>query len=1121
MVRIGTIVKIRSTNNKGIVLEINGNSAKVQINNLISSHVLSDLEEENLSLIDRLIKNEQNDVLDFILSINAYRLLIEYKFNPYVLASSTKINIFPHQIDEVIKILDNPRMMIADEVGLGKTIIAALVATELRERGLANKILFVVPKSLVIKWQEELKNRFETVSVIINSEYLKINNNPFKIDMFSYVTSIDFLKQQHIMQMIKDYNFDLVIVDEAHKLLYGTERFALGKVLSQRSNFLLFLTATPHNGDDEDFLQRMRLLDPYFHQISTTSHLMTRNIKEDVIDLDGKEVFPPRTSKTIDVDLSYKEIKLHKMVDSFINERLEEASNSEERNMIRFLTTIIRKRASSSFYALKNTLEKRKEKLGTSQNIRNTIHEMKRNEDDYDEEATERNEEEVIGFSTGNISKERQEITDILTELESLLHSDSKLQLLMNFIDTTKKTDSNAKMVIFSEYRDTINYIRDNLCEKYRVGSIDGTMNIEARNDALSRFRDTYGSEIMVCTDAAGEGIDMQFCNIEINYDLPWNPNKLEQRMDRIHRIGQNRNVYYYNFVINDTIDGYIIHKLLDKIENIKNAIGGKIYDVIGKRLVNEDEIMSLYEELLKLPKEKWDAKIKRFDGIIEEKKRILNQINELLLGYRLDRSKLEKINKNMQNVIDKEQVKLFVKKFLDYNGGIIESIDTQEEMYKIFLPKQVSIPSGSKTRIIEGCFNGDIAIKKGYTYFALGNPHIMGLVQHAAKRSVAILEHPNDKGLIMIYKIAVRDIKGRERDAKVIAFYYDYTNGNIKEISIADLWNYEYSSNSNTLYDKTNIAKDKDLVDVYADKYTNDLLKENAMRLTEIESRVEDSIIRYYSKQVEDINSKIYEYKEKISESPFYSKHIQKETAKIKILQNELRLKLDETKRDFTIIPVIELIGVAILDRPSSPDIKQYIEKPEMIYRLNEFSKQNQQINSEYSMTTHDRMQKNPSEWYNYHKRFEEIRKSWTIDPLEKIIQRLRRLSPRLRIGDFGCGKAKIMDVFGSNRVKSFDHIAINDKVTACDMRSLPLEDGYLDVIVFSLSLMGKNWHEYIVEASRCLMSTGTLIIADTVRSLTEGRLNKLKEVLLENGFDLYKEELWDIFAYLEARKK
>ena len=1120
MLRVGSTVNVQGTNNKGIILDIIQNTAKVFVNSHIASYAVSDLEEEDLSLINRLLKNDPDEGLDFILSVDAYRLLIEYRFNPYVLASSTKINIFPHQIDEVIKILDNPRMMIADEVGLGKTIIAALVATELRERGLANKILFVVPKALVIKWQDELSNRFETKAVIINSDYLRVNGNLFKHEEFSYVTSMDFLKQQHIMKMIEDCDFDLVIVDEAHKLAYGTERFALGVLLAQRSNFLLFLTATPHNGDDEDFLQRMRLLDPYFHQISTTSHLMTRNIKEDVIDLDGEEVFPPRASKTIDVELSERELRIHKMVDDYINERLEETSNPEERNMIRFLTTIIRKRASSSFYALKNTLEKRKEKLGTSKNIRNTIYEMRRNEEDNDEEASEINEEEVIGFSTGSVSKEREQISDILVKLEDLQKTDSKLQLLINFIETTKKSDPNAKMVVFSEYRDTMNYLRDNLCGKYKVGSIDGTMNIQERNEALMRFRrDTNGSEIMVCTDAAGEGIDMQFCNVEVNYDLPWNPNKLEQRMGRIHRIGQYRNVYYYNFVLNDTIDGYIIRKLLDKMENIKNAIGEKIYDVIGKRLASEEQIINLYEELLRLPKEKWEAKIKRVDGIIEEKKRILSQINELLLGYRLDRTKLEDMKKNIQNVINKDEVKRFVEKYLDSKGGKLEPINVEDEVYRMFLPKQISVPIGGGTRILEGSFNSDIAIKKGYTYFALGNPYIMNLVHDAAKSSVAILNHPDNKGVLMIYKIAVIDGKGRERNAKMFAFNFDSSNGDVKEIDMGDIWNYEYSLNSVRPLDKSAITKNE-LVDVYVDKCANDLLREISPRLAEIEYKTEESIIMHYSRQVEETRAKINEYEQRITESPNFSRLKQKEEAKIIKLQNELKTKLEDTKRDFEASPAIEMVGIAVIDTDNTSDVKKRLERPGMVPSLSDFSKLNQQINTENSETTHLRMQENSEEWIEYHRLYREARKDWKVVPYEKMIERIIEISPRLKVGDFGCGEAKIMEILGENRVFSCDHVAINDKVTACDMKSVPVPDGSFDVIVFSLSLMSKNWVDYILEARRCLWKGGSLLIAETANALAEGRLSDLRNVLKDHGFEILKEEERDIFTFIEAIK-
>lgn len=374
-------------------------------------------------------------------------------------------------------------MMIADEVGLGKTIIAALVFSELRARGLAAKALFIVPKSLVIKWRDELKGRFETDAVIINSEYVRVNTeNPFKKDAFCYIASMDYLKQSHVIKMMEDSNFDFIVVDEAHKFAYGTDRFTLGEFLAKRTNLLLFLTATPHNGDNDDFAQRMKLLDPYFHYstASSISHLIARNIKEDVVDLEGKEVFPPRESKTLDVSLTNRELHILKdMIDSYISERISEAKTKEELNAVRFLTTIIRKRASSSIHSLKKTLEKRLEKLGTFENVEGAIREIRNSEDDFDEEAYERNEDKIIGYSLARTTKEKEELKEIISKLEGLNDTDSKLEKIIQFIRKTKDTDAASKMVIFTEYRDTMNYLTGKLAQSYKVGNIDGTMNIE------------------------------------------------------------------------------------------------------------------------------------------------------------------------------------------------------------------------------------------------------------------------------------------------------------------------------------------------------------------------------------------------------------------------------------------------------------------------------------------------------------------------------------------------------------------------------------------------------------------------------------------------------------------
>lgn len=302
------------------------------------------------------------------------------------------------------------------------------------------------------------------------------------------------------------------------------------------------------------------------------------------------------------------------------------------------------------------------------------------------------------------------------------------------------------------------------------------------RKNALDRFRNE--ADIMVCTDAAGEGIDMQFCNIMINYDLPWNPNRLEQRMGRIHRIGQKMNMYYYNFVLDPerTIDGYIFDKLLKKIESIKEAMKDKVYDILG-RLISEDDIVRIYEELLKVPRDQWEAKIKRLDGIIEERKRIVEEINNLLSGYRLDRSKLEEMRHILKHAVDYNEVKRFVRVFLELNEGKMEEIDKDNEVYRIFMPRSLAYNIIASA---EGSFKSDVAISRNISYFALGNNMVMFMLKHAARQSVSIFKHSYLKGYLFIFLLSIYDAKGKVRDGKVLALLVD---DDVKEIDLKSIW--------------------------------------------------------------------------------------------------------------------------------------------------------------------------------------------------------------------------------------------------------------------------------------------------------------------------------------------
>lgn len=451
---------------EGIVLEIKDNFAKALINNNVSWYPLEDLVDISNELIDRLIKNDLDEPIRFILAVDAYRLLNEYRFNPYVLASSTKISIFPHQIDEVTRILDEPRILLADEVGLGKTITAALVATELNARGIVKKMLFVVPKSLTLKWLDELKNRFELDAKVIDSSYVKIYGNPFKEQEFCYIASMDYLKQEHVMILMNEANnIDLTVIDEAHKLTNNTDRYKLGKHLASRSTFMLLLTATPHNGDNEDYIARVRLLDPYINDVEASKYLLIRNLKEDVIDLEGKEVFPKRESKSVEIRLSSKELQVYDMLNNYLQE-LEKYSYGDKRqeNATRFLSTLFRKRASSSLHALRKTLERRLEKLGSIDLVTfdKGVKAIKEGEEEFDELTYEEGEKHTIGYTPiADRDKEKGIIKNIFDAINSI--KDSKLDELLRWIDRLKQDNKGTKIVIFTEYRDTLNYLKEHL----------------------------------------------------------------------------------------------------------------------------------------------------------------------------------------------------------------------------------------------------------------------------------------------------------------------------------------------------------------------------------------------------------------------------------------------------------------------------------------------------------------------------------------------------------------------------------------------------------------------------------------------------------------------------------
>jgi superfamily II DNA or RNA helicase len=580
--------------------------------------------------IDQLIPISEVDTLnieriesDFLSKPHKVFLAFEGKrykyaslYDPLLALNISKVDPLPHQIEAVygyILKLPRIRFLIADDPGAGKTIMAGLILKELKLRNLIRRILIVVPGHLKDQWRREMKERFEESFVVIDRGFIDAHygENVWEKEN-QIITSIDFAKQDDILPSIAAAHFDLIIVDEAHKMsayIYGektqkTARYKLGEILSRNSDHLLFLTATPHKGDPENFRLLIDLLEPGFFATSDMlqqsienkdNPLFIRRMKEDLKDFNGKPLFLPRHVKTIKFNLSEKEKYLYNEVSKYVNEQYNKALAKEKRRNIAFALVILQRRLASSTYALLNSLERRKTKLEELE--KRTEDKIKFESKVFDFEQIEDLSEEDRWkveelWETLSVAENKEELRKEIETLKHLIEkakvivkeeSEVKLRELKKTLDDLNKKYPNKKIIVFTESRDTLEYLEKKIREwGYGTVVIHGGMKLEQRIEAEKIFKNE--KQILVATEAAGEGINLQFCNLMINYDIPWNPNRLEQRMGRIHRYGQDKEVFVFNLVAQDTREGEVLSRIFDKLEEIKNSLGSdKVFDVIGE----------------------------------------------------------------------------------------------------------------------------------------------------------------------------------------------------------------------------------------------------------------------------------------------------------------------------------------------------------------------------------------------------------------------------------------------------------------------------------------------------------------------------------------------------------
>ncbi len=840
----GTIIKannwkepleVKQIEKMGDYIRIIGSTieSRVHVDQLIP------LEEYNNLTIEKLESNFNSPPINVFLAFEAKRFRYASLYDPLLAVNISKVDPLPHQIEAVygyILKLPRIRFLIADDPGAGKTIMAGLIIKELKLRNLIKRVLIIVPGHLKDQWRRELKDRFKESFVVMDRAFINAHygENAWEKE-HQIITSMDFAKRDDIIPSIISTYFDLVVVDEAHKMSaykYGeqthkTGRYKLGEAVSKISENLLFLTATPHRGDPENFRLFLDLLEPGFFATrkmledsikNKDNPLFIRRIKEDLKDFEGKPLFLPRNIKTLSFRLSNNEKILYNDVSKYVKVQYNRALARDGRRYIAFALIILQRRLASSTYALLKSLERRKDKLDTI---------MKKAEltpvakikifdfDDIEDMSEEERWKEEEMWETLSVAENKEELKREIQTLENLIEQaieivraeeEIKLTELKKTLQKLNNEFKNEKIIIFTEARDTLEYLEKKMnVWGYSVNTIHGGMRLESRIEAESIFKNE--TQVLVATEAAGEGINLQFCHLMINYDIPWNPNRLEQRMGRIHRYGQNKEVFIFNLVAADTREGRVLNRLFEKLQEIKSALGSdKVFDVINEILYGKNLSQLLFEAAASA--RDIEQIIKEIDIKVDEEyiSKVKESLGESLATRFIDYTRIKEMaDKAREFKLIPEYTEAFFKKaFLLLEGKYRERKDgflaVERIPYdlKIIAEEDPFRRKYGKTlnRYPKITFDKDIAFKNpDAELISFDHPLFESLLEYIGRnfdsdlRNGTIFVDPSNKlnGYILFYEGEIRDGLGKTVGKKLFTIFTNEKE--TKSISPTILW--------------------------------------------------------------------------------------------------------------------------------------------------------------------------------------------------------------------------------------------------------------------------------------------------------------------------------------------
>jgi superfamily II DNA or RNA helicase len=670
----------------------------------------------------------------FQLASEAHRIQLGYLFDPLLAVHTSLVEPLPHQITAVYEQMlprQPLRFLLADDPGAGKTIMTGLLIKELRARGDLERCLVVCPGMLAEQWQDEMWEKFNLPFEILTNQKLEAarTGNWFQENNL-VIARLDMLSRNEDLQTkLQQTDWDLIVVDEAHKMsahVFGnevkyTKRHQLGQLLSRITRHFLLLTATPHNGKEEDFQLFLSLLDgdrfagrfrEGVHTVDV-SDLMRRLSKEQLVTFDNTPLFPERRAYTIKYKLSDPEAQLYEQVTEYVREefnRADRIENGGRRNTVGFALTSIQRRLASSPEAIYQSLQRRQarleRRLAEEKLLKRggAVHVEWQKEVPFLSDAAmidledapsaeyEELENRVIDQATASLTiAELEAEIETLRRLVKLAHrvrqseEDKKWGELRDLLqDDAHMVDNQGhrrKLVIFSEHRDTVSYLMERiqtlLGQPEAVVTIHGSLRREERRVVQESFSQDKSVSVLVATDAAGEGINLQRAHLMINYDLPWNPNRLEQRFGRIHRIGQTEVCHVWNMIADETREGDVFARLLEKIEVERKDLGGAVFDVMGE-VFQGSELRRLLIEAVRygdLPEVR-DRLHEQVDAAFD-KDRLQELVSQRALTEDiLDASKIYKIKEEMERAEARRLQPYYIRSFFieafRYLGGTI-----------------------------------------------------------------------------------------------------------------------------------------------------------------------------------------------------------------------------------------------------------------------------------------------------------------------------------------------------------------------------------------------------------------------------------------------------------------